>query len=65
MDPWAVAIEGLASPEDGETLLADLIDQRGRGSVDPERAALIETAIEQAIANMEAAEAALWTVLPG
>ena len=45
-DPWAVAIEGLASPEDAEKMLEDLIDQRGRGKVDPERAARIERAIE-------------------
>jgi phage recombination protein Bet len=45
-DPWAVAIEGLAVPEDAEKMLEDLIDQRGRGNVDPERAARIERAIE-------------------
>jgi phage recombination protein Bet len=45
-DPWAVAIETLTTAEDAEALLLDLIDQRGKGNVDPERAALIERAIE-------------------
>ena len=45
-DPWAVAIEGLASAEDAETLLADMFDQLGRGVVDPERAKLIAQAVE-------------------
>jgi hypothetical protein len=45
-DPWAVAIEGVASAEDAEKLLADLIEQRSLGKIDPERAALIERAIE-------------------
>jgi len=44
-DPWASAIDGLASPEDADVLLGDLIDQRSRGEIDPERAALIEHAI--------------------
>ena len=50
-DPWAAAIEGLASLEDADTLLQDVIDQRGRGEMDPERAAVIERAIEHAIAT--------------
>ena len=45
-DPWTAAIEALGSPEDAEVLLADLVDQRGRGEIDPERAALIEHAVE-------------------
>jgi hypothetical protein len=57
-DPWAAAIEGLSSPEDADTLLLDLADQRSRGEVAPERADLIERAIEQAIASMEQGRAA-------
>jgi phage recombination protein Bet len=49
-DPWAAAIEGLASAGEAETLLQDVIDQRGRGEIDPERAAVIEQVIEQAVA---------------
>ena len=49
-DPWTSAIEGLASAADGEALLQDVADQRGRGEMDPERAAVIETAIEAAVA---------------
>ena len=45
-DPWAAAIEGLASADDAETLLADMFDQLGRGEVDPERAKLIAQAVE-------------------
>ena len=45
-DPWTAAIEALASAEDAEVLLADLVDQRGRGEITPERAALIEHAVE-------------------
>ena len=56
-DPWAVAIEGLASPEDAEKMLADLIDQRGKGNIDPERAARIERAIEAAIPGLGGTEA--------
>ena len=44
-DPWASAIEALASPEDAEVLLADLVDQLGRDEIAPERAALVEEAI--------------------
>jgi len=50
-DPWTSAIEGMASAEDGEALLVDVADQRGRGEIEPERAALIEQAIETAIAE--------------
>jgi hypothetical protein len=50
-DPWASAIEAMASAEDGETLLMDVADQRGRGEIDPERAATVERAIEAAIAD--------------
>ena len=49
-DPWASAIDGMASREDGEALLEDMIDQRSRGEIDPERAAVIEKAIEEAVA---------------
>ena len=45
-DPWAVAVAGLGSAEDAEILLADLVDQLGRGEVDADRAALVEAAIE-------------------
>jgi hypothetical protein len=45
-DPWATAIEGLASAADAEILRADMVDQLGRGELDPERAELIEQAIE-------------------
>ncbi len=45
-DPWAIAIDGLAGPEDAEVLLADLVYQRSRGEIDPERAALVEQAVE-------------------
>ena len=45
-DPWAAAIEGLASADDAEILLADMFDQLGRGEVDPERAKLIAQAVE-------------------
>jgi hypothetical protein len=50
-DPWTSAIEGMASAEDGEALLQDVADQRGRGEIEAERAALIEQAIEAAIAE--------------
>jgi hypothetical protein len=56
-DPWATAIEGMHSAADGDTLLQDVADQRGRGEMDPERADLIERAIEQAVARFAAAEA--------
>lgn len=56
-DPWAVAIEGIASAEDAEKLLADLVDQRGKGNVDPERAARIERAIEAEFPVLSAADA--------
>jgi hypothetical protein len=49
-DSWAPAIKELDSAEAAEVLLQDLIDQRGRGEIDPERAAVIEKAIEQAVA---------------
>jgi len=49
-DPWAPAIKGMESAGDGETLLMDVADQRGRGEIDPERAAVIERHIEDAIA---------------
>ena len=51
-DPWAVAIEGASTAEDAETLLADVTDQRGRGEIDPERAALVEQAIEARFPGM-------------
>jgi hypothetical protein len=49
-DPWTAAIEGMGSAEDGEALLVDVADQRGRGEIEAERAAVIEQAIEAAIA---------------
>lgn len=57
-DPWATAIEGLASPEDAEALLADLIDQRGRGEITPERAALVEQAVKARFPTVAAGVAA-------
>ena len=45
-DPWMPAIEALASAEDAETLLADMVDQLGLGELDPERAKLIEQAVD-------------------
>ena len=57
-DPWTSAIEGMASAGDGEALLQDVADQRGRGEIEPERAALVERAIETAIAGLEAKAAA-------
>lgn len=50
-DQWTTAIEGMASAEDGEALLIDVADQRGRGEISSERAHVIESAIEQAIAE--------------
>jgi hypothetical protein len=50
-DPWTSAIEGMASAADGETLLMDVADQRGRGEIEPERAATVERAIETALAE--------------
>lgn len=55
-DPWAPAIEAMSSAADGDTLLQDVADQRGRGEMDPERADLIERAIEQAVARFADAE---------
>jgi len=57
-DPWASAVEALASTGDAEALLEDLIDQRGRGEIDPERAALIETAIEAKMAQFSEGQVA-------
>ena len=51
-DPWAVAIEGASSAEDAEGLLEDVTDQRSRGEIDPERAALVEQAIEARFPGM-------------
>jgi len=48
-DPWGSAIDEMTSREDGEKLLEDVTDQRGRGEIDPERAAFLEQAIEQAM----------------
>ncbi len=47
-DPWAVAISGLADDDiaGAEALLEDVTDQRSRGEITPERAALVEQAIE-------------------
>ena len=44
-DPWAIAIEGLASAEDAEVLLADLVDQLGRGEIEADRFGRVEEAI--------------------
>ena len=57
-DPWVTAIDGIVTAEDGTALLEGLVDQRGRGEIDAERAALIEEAIEQAINGLETAAAA-------
>ena len=54
-DPWAPAVEALASVEDAETLLADVADQRGRGEIDPEHAALVEQAIEARFPDLSGA----------
>ena len=51
-DPWAVAIEGASSAEDAEGLLEDVTDQRSRDEIDPERAALVEQAIEARFPGM-------------
>jgi len=51
-DPWAVAIEGASSAEDAERLLEDVTDQRSRGEIDPECAALVEQAIEARFPGM-------------
>lgn len=44
-DPWAPAVEALASAEDAAVLLADLLGQLGRGEIDAGRAGLVENAI--------------------
>jgi len=51
-DPWAPAVEALASAEDAEILLADVADQRGRGEITPEHAAMVERAIEARFPNL-------------
>lgn len=56
-DPWLPAIKELGSAEEAEILLADLIDQRGKGQIDPERAALLEQAIERSVEARFPAEA--------
>jgi len=51
-DPWAPAVDALASIGEAEILLADVAGQRSRSEISPEHAALVERAIEARFPNL-------------